>query len=372
MRIKNLKKNWVLKLSFLSLFASIIFLSSCLEQINLDIPKGTEETIVIQGVLIKGNPSVLDLTVSRLFDFTVEGLSRINVSLVELSDEAGNSIEIDARGTGIYYREFFDNDPDINIEIGKSYKIKVRTFDGRVYESTLEPMLDVPKINDFQAKKVTKELITPDEEIVIDSFIEFSIDTDLRAAGQTENTNIKWDIQRVFRITDFPIEFGKDPKTCYVTNNLDITQLKVLGSQDIDATNLMDYTVFDEQLNFYFAEGYYGVIIQQSLSPRAFTYFNQISQILTRDGNMLEPPAGKVRSNFTNMDDPTDEAFGFFYATVHDTARVFVSVDFAGFQNNLCPPNVPSPPGGGCPLDICCDCLSADISTVTQPDWWEE
>lgn len=355
----------------ISLIASLSLIG-CLEEIDLDIPKGTaEDALVIQASLIKGNPSVFDLTVTRLFDFTPDALRRINVLRVDLSDEDGNSFEIEAQGTGIYRYEFFDDDPNLKIEVGKSYKLRVAALDGRIYESSMEPLLPSPSNGSLVGRKIEKEFIVDEEEIVMDSFIQFSINTDLRAEGSTENSLIRWSAQRVFRLTDDG-SFIMDAKTCYITENLDVTEVKVFDGSEVTDERLENFDVFDDRLDYHFSEGYYAVIIQEALSAGAFRYWSQVSEVLSRDGNMFETPAGKIKSNFTNINDPDEEAFGYFYAASTDTIRLYVSPSQFGERDERCPPTTPPPPGGGCGVAVCCDCLSAEFSTTIQPEWWIE
>ena len=116
-----------------TLLMVVMLASSCVDQSELNIPKGFDETIVIQGRLAQGNPALFELNVSRLFDFTVESLDRVNVRTVILEDETGNSIEIPRTGTGIY--NAFINSSEMLVDPGKSYKVKVSTFDGRNLET---------------------------------------------------------------------------------------------------------------------------------------------------------------------------------------------------------------------------------------------
>ncbi len=86
---------------------------------------------------------------------------------------------------------------------------------------------------------------------------------------------------------------------------------------------------------------------------------------------MFESPAGKIQSNFANIDDPEDEVFGFFF--VSDTAAIHLSIDstVVGSMGRFCPPNVPPPPGGGCPVLICYDCLTSDGASTVRPSLWK-
>ena len=355
-----------------SLLLSLLMVSSCLDPIELKIPKGFDNALVIQAELIKGNPSTFNLTVSRLFDFTLEGIGKVNVREVIMEDSDGNKLEIEAFGTGVY-KETFGDDSPISIEVGKSYKLYISTFDGRKYESNFEPILPTPQIDSLSYEIVNRELILDEEDgSRFDSIVRFRLNTPLSAPNQEEQVDLKWNVRRVFKISDTPIEFGVFQKTCYVTENIGVTQVRTFNGSEYNQPRLENYDVIDQLLDFHFSEGYYLEVIQQSLSKGAYEYWSRTAQVLDRNGDMFEAPAGKVSSNFVNVDDPNEEAFGYFYATTETIARIYVSPEFAGNPGALCPPTEPPPPTGGCPLDICCDCLSQEISTVIKPSYWVE
>ena len=348
-----------------------ISLSGCLEQIDLDIPKGFQESVVIQGQLIKGDPSIVEVTVSRLFDFTVESLvERVNVREVLLIDESGQSLPLDVVQTGTY-RLILDQSSPISVEAGKSYKISVSTFDGRQFESGMEPLLNVPEISQLTPQVLEKTFIRNETEERIDSFIEYRLNSELLAAGETEQSFLHWKVFGTYAITDSPLLSVDPEKTCYITENLDITQVKVLEGASQTSSLLEDFVVHESVIDYRYAEGYYLQVVQESLSEGAFNYLDQVRQSIDRDGSIFQAPAGKISSNIVNVNDPKDEVLGYFYATAHDTIRMFISPEFVGNPDTLCPPSIP-PSGNPCPLVVCCDCSQEKNSEVNKPHFWKQ
>lgn len=360
---KNILINMVLVLGLLTF-------STCLDPIDLEIPEGFDNTLVIQGALTKGTPSLFELTVSRLFDFTPESVERVNVRAVILTDESGNSVEIDRVGTGFYKKTFEAGNPDMDIEVGKSYKINFSTFDGRSYESKFEPLVDVPKIDSISFEPIPVEFVFTDGVTTKqDSVVRFSINTPLTPASSASNVSLLWNLRETFRVTDQG-DFGSPAKTCYVTEELEVNQVKTFDGLNNGANRLDNFTIHDHTFNARLAEGAYFEVIQSGLSLGAFEYWNQISQVLDRDGNMFETPAGRIVTNFFNTEESSEQVFGYFYATNTDTARVFVSPQVANNPRTLCPPLGMS--DNPCPEPLCCDCLDSEISTLTRPAYWTE
>ena len=363
---KMLKKYFIYFLT-----PTLIFISGCLEPIELDIPKGFRESVIIEGKIVKGlNTSTFELKVSQLFSFTAESRGRINARDAIIVDDEGNQMSIKATGQGIYFYTFTSADP-IKIESGRSYQIKIGTFDGREFESTFEPLVQGPEIKNLGFEKVEKEVIFPDQSIRRDTFIRYNLDTDVKRSNATDKNYLRWELQRSYQVTDFPIDGNSDPKICYVTNRVDVANVRIFNGPAQAAEELDNFPLLDERLNRpEFAEGLYFTAIQESLSKPAFEYWRSVQEVSNREGDIFAAPPGKVKSNFVNINDPEDETFGYFYVTTHDTARVFISPDFAGNPANRCPSEDLINPDGSCGDQLCCDCTTEENSTTVRPHYW--
>jgi len=163
------------------------------------------------------------------------------------------------------------------------------------------------------------------------------------------------------------------PKTCYLTQKVDVNDIFVLDASSITVDKLDNFTVLEDLIRSNYAEGQYMTIFQQTINKGVYDYWNSIKIITERSGSMFDPPAGKITSNISNPDDPSEEIFGYFFVAQQDTIRLYVSPEMAGSPENACPPpNEMAPPGGGCPVLICCDCLSAERSSTGKPKFWKE
>jgi hypothetical protein len=359
------------KMLFIALLVAGI--AGCLDKINLDIPKGTEATIVIQGKLLKGNPSVISVNIRRLFDFTSASRDQVAVREVLLIDEEGRSVELESPSLGYYELEIPENASWFSIETGQSYQLRVATLDGRTYESMMEPLLATPEPAGLRAEIIQKQVERKPEEFIDKDFVRFFITAPLSTSEGGQKVRLRWEMTKTYRITDSPGVGEGEPKTCYVMESADIQHVDIFDGTAARENTLTDYVLFDEPIGSLFAEGYYLTAYQEALSEEAFRYWDNIDDLIERTNSILEPPAGKIRGNFRNVNEPDDEAFGIFYAVEQKVVRLFISPEFAGNPTKLCPPNVPPPPGGGCPLPPCCNCLDAgDFSTLIKPPYWVE
>lgn len=351
-----------------TLAALVLALPACLDQIDFDVPADLESAIVIQGKLVKGSPSIVRVEVSALFSFSASSRRLIDVREVTLFDESGTGLELPAIDIGIYALEIPANHPTFSVESGRAYRLRVVTQDGRTYESLPDPLFPVPQATDLTAEIVEQEVFNAEGEAELLPLIQFSIDTPLRPAEGSEPPRLRWESFRTFRLTDV----SREEQTCYITEPTNVSRLNLLDAGRLDAAAVVeDLPIARELITYFFADGYYLTVYQESLSPEAFRYWSEVDELLERSGSIFEPPAGKVKSNLQNIEDPEDEVFGLFYAVEQDTIRTYVSPEFAGNLPAYCPP--PVGPGGLDDSHVCANCLeNAEVSTLTQPDFWVE
>jgi hypothetical protein len=357
---------------FIYLLPGLLLLAfaGCLSEIDLETPATNQESLVIQGKLIVSDPSHIDVKVSRLFTFTADGKKPVNARKVILIDEDQQQIELEDRGLGSYALDIPADSP-FKVELGKSFYIRVETFDGRVFESASEFALPVPKITDVNYQLVSREVTDALGRPTEVNFVSYSVDTPLRTDAGSDNIRLGWEYFHTFKVTDTPISSSVTRKTCYLTQNLNITETKVVDAAQLTADSLRDYEIYETNFMRPFGEGLYFTTIQESLTETAYEFFMQVAENTGRTGSMFEAPPGKVVSNIRNINDENDEAFGFFYVTQQDTMHTYVDTLLVGDPPRFCPP-----PGGlvrengSCAEPICCDCLSDPQSTVFRPVFW--
>lgn len=348
-------------------------MASCLDAIDLETPPNNEESLVIQGKLVISDPSIVEVKLSRLFTFTAEGKRPVNAQSVILFDEDNNSIDLEDQGLGSYYLRIPADEPGFQIDLGKSYSIQVKTFDGRTFQSDFEKAEPVPRIESVDLAIVEREQINAAGTTNLVDYLQYQVSTPLRTSEAAGNTRLGWEFQHTFKVSDTPIDRDVEQKICYVTENLNVTDISVIDAEALTADRLENYAVYEAMISRFYGEGLYFSLVQESLSETAYEYFSQVAENTGRTGNMFEAPPGKVITNIRNINDETDEAFGFFYVTQQDTMRRYVSPESVGSPAAYCPP----PQGltrenGSCADALCCDCLSVSNSTVTKPSYWVE
>ncbi len=353
----------------------------CLDEISFPSLNDEQTAIVVEGSLRKGNPSVARITINRLFDFSAEGLKAVNLREAILLDDEGNEREMKEISPGTYETQIPIDDPVFKVEEGRSYRIQIATFDGREFITRPDPLMPVADAGVATVEQIEKDIVDEFGEFAKQDLFLFSVNAPIAIGPDGTAGRYRYFLEQTYKLTDSPLpsffnQEPDEPKTCFVTEITDVTNVLVFDGNEFTGTPEVKIPLFEKlRNNTLFSEGYYLTVYQQSLSEDAYRYWNEISQVIERTGNMFEAPAGKIRSNFEPLDgNKKDEVFGYFYVTQEDTVRVPVSPEMADFPESFCPgPPTPPPPGERClPRFPCCDCLLQPGSTLEQPEFWIE
>jgi hypothetical protein len=348
--------------------------SGCLDEIDLPIEPNLDSAIVIEGHLQLGNPSTVNITINRLFDFTANSFQPVNVREVLLLDEQNHSMPLLERSAGNYVATIEDNNP-LKVEIGKSYQLQITTFDNRKIVSTPEPLLATPKPGAVNVAIFAKDRLNDDGQIVQIDHLGFTINTPITISTDGKAARYLWTLEQTYRLSDSPNRVLEDGKQCYITQPINVTNVHVLDGNEYSGSSEVSAPIYEAPINYFFSEGYYLTVFQHSLSEGAFNYWDQVRQVIDRDGNMFETPAGTIRSNFVNVDDgeSTPNIFGYFYATSTDTTRFYVAPEVAGSPSMFCPwpVNQVVSPSAKCPRFPCCECLEENGSQLQKPVFWD-
>lgn len=354
---------------------SLIFIVSCLDEITIDNGITIENHIAIVATLKKGTPTKMEVFVSRLS--SLNGRNQplsIADAEITLIDENEKMVDLDNLGSGYYEFDFSNNNNvDFVVETNTQYRLQIKLGDNE-YLSDWETLLPVPKISSLSVTSFDSLIVTPSGNR-LEKLINLNVTTPILNPNTTTKSNLLWEFAGTFKQSDVPEEhcsgFQPPIKTCFLNTKVDLDRIAIFNGESITVDILNQFPIFQAKRGYRFAEGYNMLVKQMSITKDAYTYLYNTNQLLERKGGILENPVGKVKSNFTNIQQPEEEVFGYFYATEIDTLRLYISPADANFPTKLCPtPCVPNDPF--CPVydQECCNCLLATGSTLTQPEWW--
>ena len=356
----------------------IIILFGCIDKIEFSPPSTFEDGVVIQGKLTKGAPSVVEVEIKEVF--SLSGSPRfINAQYVELWDNQGNNWELNSNVQGKYQLNIEDTS-EHSIEYGNAYQIKLALNNGEIYESLFDTLY--PSISPNELKVVFESQVKTNNLGFTDTVevLKFMVDTEFPVFNG-QNTNMLWEFESVYKLTDSPRIYRtcprdcwpttprKLPKTCFVNFNPN-SNYQTLNTSSLSENKVSDFLLLEAASNsFVFSEGFYLTVFQESISESTHNYWSIANEITNREGTIFEPPVGKIPTNFFNLTNKQTEAFGYFFTTEAKINRIFVSPELANHPQRICP-GLPNPDGSG--PGNCCNCLCEPNSTLEQPEWWVE
>jgi len=356
------------------LFCCLLFFS-CRDVIEFETPNSIKDAIFIEGKLTKGDPSTVQVTIGQVFDFTTNP-SLFLADFVQIIDEAGTTLELDTKRQGIFTLSIPKDHPEFQVDYGSAYKLRLQLRNGNIYESAYDTLYPVPIMTNLTKDKVIENVRLADGKILTQEFVTFHVSTPLDVPNSTNRPYLLWELESLVKQSDTPTSAGRppcirtspEPKTCYLSIN-PVENYRALNTRNLSGDMLTNYLVYEAKNTntFLYAEGHYLTVYQQSLSSEAFQYWEQANILTNRNGSIFEQPSGKIITNFTNVDNPNETVYGYFFATESNLKRIYIAPEFAGNPRPICPEVAPFPPN-----PICSNCLCQQNSTTEKPEWWVE
>lgn len=362
------KCNYISIITFCLVCSS--FLLGCFDEIAFEPSENQLENLVIQGKLLKGNPSLITVRVTEVSAFSGPDVPiPVETASVILLDENQNELELIATDPGVFQLEIPKGQPGLEVEVGHAYQIRVLTVAGGVYESDLEPLLPVPTPDSMEVGIVSRQEINESGNLIDKTYLQFFVNTPLKPLDNGQKAFLKWETEGCYRFleTTPSVQPPPTPKVCYYKEDLNLDKVKVFNGQASSLEILNQHLLLETVRNYRFSQGYYLTVFQQSLSEKAFEYWNQVSQVVERTGSIFESTPGKIKGNLKSLNRPDEEVFGYFYVSIQDTIRFRVKAEDADYPSPRCPP---IEDGVNPVMDVCFNCLLRPNSTLEKPDYW--
>lgn len=341
--------------------------TTCLDEIDLAQGLPLPEGIVVSGRMLVGEDFIeAEVILEELFRFENSNRpDQVVTATVSVVNSEGQSMPLSFRN-GVYFGQLPVNDPSFRAEDGMSFTVDVLTQDGANYFSEPEVLAPSLPVGEAFAERTEVEIMDLVGNSTFVPAMEYKINTPLRYPNG-EPAFLRWLMTEVYQLTDEDLdEITLEPKVCYVPLPFAGLEVKVIGNiGGVDAVE--GFSLGKNAIDFAYGEGNYMVIRQESISERAFTYFDQVSQIASRDLSIFEAPGGPILGNIRSSDDAISNVYGYFYVARPSVARVPVTPAEADNPVSGCPLLSDMPP----PTNRCTDCLIVRNASTTRPEWWQ-
>jgi hypothetical protein len=287
---------------------------------------------------------------------------------ITLLDDQGNE--------GFYRRTEEDglweyDKESLRIIPGRSYRVRVRTANGNVYESQPEQIplaRAIPNIT-VEFKQVPFNAGTTGS-INFRNVMDVYAQTIL--ANPNDNYYLRWVAIQTFRLnpTDFPDPFNSIPPSCYVNRQVQPQKIPVFSSAGFSGDIIPRQLIGRIDLDYAFNNKNVITVKTFSQTREAYEFYRKVGFTLNNTGSLFDTPPAAIPGNIYNVEDPTEEILGYFDAASIELQRVTVSRDDFPFL-------VPSTeceyvPGQQADQynQYCIDCTTLEGSSFERPDFY--
>ena len=345
-----------LKIVFLLLVAC--FFSTCLDEIELDVPASDAVLVIAGNIYTQPGPYSVFISESAEFASGPAGSpDPVSGAIVRLRDDVGNEETL----TEFVNGEYRTAENGLRGTIGRTYTLEVQV-NGNTYQSQPEEILPV-----VSAESLETEVLTGERQNEAGNFVS---STDVRVMVNTSfpiNENgsfLRWTSFGVYEYAEIGSQGNLNPQICFVTEDVDFDNVSVASSEEVVDNFIQRQPVLTRVVDFRFTARYCFNVVQHSITESAFNFWSAVGDEFERSGNIFEAPPGKINGNIFNVANAEDEVLGFFGASAVDTITILVEGREVG---NPIPQCRPFPRGP----ESCTNCLLLNNSTRVRPPCWE-
>jgi hypothetical protein len=296
----------------------LLMVAACIDPYDIS-NNGLGAQLVVEGVL-SNQLKRHRISLSRSTPLTVREIVPEVDAVVTITDQNNNSISLSEETPGIY------ETPEFSASAGNSYTLHITTADGREYRSASVPFQDGPDMTDVYGKFIK----TGNRDT---QGIQIYVDTEDPA---NKSQYYRWSYVETYEVhAPFPsnwiwlgnneVTFRIDGiDTCYVTDTLKTVMIR-------NTKNLDKNQVIAQEIRFipevsYLMRYRYSILVQQfCMSEESFRYWENLKKMSEQQGSLADQQPGSLPGNIFSVDDPDENALGYFDVGRVSEKRIFLS-----------------------------------------------
>lgn len=272
-------KNIIFFISFLALF-----ITSCEDVVNLDLPDGDVQLVVDGSITNKPGEKRVRLTLTSNY-FDNKETPKVTEALVLLYDQTGIVDTLTEKQAGIYTTNYIG-------KVGSTYHIYIRTKAGEEYESNPELLQSVPEIDSIYYEYKEKTAFEDEGYYVMINTSE--------TPGVGNYYRWKQYVNDNYLAEPFDLMFATD--------------------QFVDGNPIIGFQVSIDPLQV----GDHYKVEQMSISKAMYDFLTLLQQQTANVGSLFDSPPAALPGNIVNISNPKQKALGFFSASAVATADITI------------------------------------------------
>jgi len=371
----------------------VVFSNSCIDEYWPDLDK-YENLLVVDGYISnEPGPYEVKLSLSSKVDqLTTNPVPNASVIIM---DDHGASEVLTETEPGTYVTS-----PDgIQGLVGRAYKIKIITSEGKTYESEFEEIT-----NPTEIESINTQLETREQEGLTHNLTGYQFYlSDYPAVSDTNYFLARLKATYEYK-ADFRIRFVYDGTLRPFTNSDSLQTCwrtyKVPEIFTYSTLNLTEPVIQGYPLHFVDTESRelyirYSLMVKQfSLSEKAYQFWTALKEQNSNQGGLYNTQPYQIRGNVVNTDDPDEPVLGYFTVAGVSEKRIFVNRPPEFFYFSICElsefeyenfisifltgpnewPVYATTDNNGIPALPNQECMNCQLSggTIVKPDFWED
>ena len=347
------------KSTFFFIFLSYLTSTGCIDPVKFDKDQ-YQSKIVIDGS-ISNAPGPYQVFVYGSKPFTEDGETElISLSKISIIDENGNLSNLREISTGRYETD----SSAIRGEIGKSYFLKIKTADGREYQSKPERISPPVPIDTYNVTYST--VVTNPKPFKLSILTKDPIEKGNYYKWKWTHYDTTTACKTVVKAT-FGARLNIINPCCEKCWRFDPCNSCLFIASDalINGKNITTEVgdiPYEEPRKPYFM-----VLEQYSISKEHYEFWKIAQTQINNSGGIFDNSPAQVQGNIYNPNDSTDSALGYFSASGVNQKSVFFIRDRIEYPKRLSSGIVTSTQI----LNKCLPCGEA-LRTTRQPVGWKE
>lgn len=350
---------------FWLIISLLLAASACREPYDLDADRQLGQ-LVIFGHIDNGEDDFF-VQISRTSSLPYQYIPEVGAR-VTLLDDQGNE--------GFYKRTSTDglwqyDKESLRIIPGRTYRLRVRTAGGQVYESQPEriPLARaIPEIS-VEFKEI---FVNAGSEGVITTRNVMDVFARTLLVNPNEDYFLRWVVIQTFRLnpTDFPDPFSSIPPSCYVNRQVQPQRIPVFSSAGFNGDVVPNQLLGRIEIDYAFNNKNVITVKTYSQTPEAYEFYRKAGITLNNTGSLFDTPPAAIPGNLYNVEDDSEEVLGYFDAASIELQRVTVTRGDFPFRipSTECE-YVPGKETGQYNA-YCIDCRVLEGSSYERPDFY--
>lgn len=294
-------------------FSLAIGLIACVESFDLPVQEGDVRFLVVDGYLDTSDGEI-DLNLLRAAAITETEFSPETNAVVALEDSDGNLFTLHEYSDGKY------KTTTPLLDVGREYRIYIKTTAGKEYRSLFVPIKETPEITEVswtaEPDGVQVTLDSEDKDMNTRYYRFTYVETWEYHSRYPSYWKVQGD-SIVMR------ELNELIDKCYRTQQSTVILTTTTSGLTEDKVTDFDL-VFLPKGTEKLSRRYSILVKQTAISQETYDYYQKLKTTSQNLGTLFDPQPSKVTGNISNISDPAEIVLGYFDVGRSTEKRIFI------------------------------------------------